>query len=212
MDSSLSGLDLLLTDDHDIVRLGLRQVLEAQGASIEEAVSGEMCLEKVSRSRFDAILLDISLPRMDGLQVVSELRKSGSTVPVLFLSLHPEETYGIRALKLGAQGYLGKNSSPAEIIRAVRLVASGKRYLTAVIAERLADSIQDGSEPLHEKLTPREFEVFRSLGSGRGLSDTASILGISVKTVSTLRERILRKTGLTNNMEIIRYSVENSLA
>jgi len=212
MGSSLSGLEVLLTDDHDIVRLGLRHVLEAEGARVGEASSGEACLERCGKHRFDVLLLDISLPRMDGLQVVSMLRKSGSTIPVLFLSLHPEETYALRAIKLGAQGYLGKSACPEEIVRAVRMIASGKRYLTPEVANRLADSIQDGNGPLHERLTPREFDVFRTMGSGRGLSDTASILGISVKTVSTLRERILRKTGLTSNMEIVRYALENRLA
>lgn len=211
MASSLSGLEILLVDDHDIVRLGLRHILEAEGARVEEASSGETCLERSVARRFDTMLLDISLPRMDGLQVVSLLRKSGSTIPVLFLSLHPEETYALRAIKLGAQGYLGKSACPDEIVRAVRMVASGKRYLTAGVANRLADSVLDGVGPLHERLTPREFEVFRILGAGRGLSDTASILGISVKTVSTLRERILRKTGMASNMEIIRYSLENGL-
>ncbi|HQF54429.1 MAG TPA: response regulator transcription factor [Fibrobacteria bacterium] len=207
----LENLDILVADDHAVVRRGMRHILEQDGARVVEAGSGEECLDLVGSTRFDVLLIDISLPRKSGLEVVSELRESGSKLPILVVSMHPEENFALRALKLGAQGYLPKTADSGEIVKAVKTLHSGKRYLTAISAERLAQSVGSSDLPLHETLSNREFEVFRLLGSGRSLSDTATLMGISPKTVSTLRERILRKTGFTGNMEIVRYSLEHGL-
>lgn len=207
----LDNLDILVADDHAVVRRGMRHILEQDGARVVEAASGEECLDLIASKRFDVLLIDISLPRKSGLEVVAELRESGSKLPILVISMHPEETFALRALKLGAQGYLPKTADSCEIVKAVKALHSGKRYLTATSADRLAQSVGSSDLPLHEALSNREFEVFRLLGSGRSLSDTATLMGISPKTVSTLRERILRKTGFTGNMEIVRYSLENGL-
>lgn len=207
----LENFDILVADDHAVVRRGMRHILEQDGARVVEAASGEECLELVAATRFDVLLIDISLPRKIGLEVVSELRDAGSRLPILVVSMHPEENFALRALKVGAQGYLPKTADSQEIVKAVKTLHSGKRYLTASTTERLAQSLGTDDLPLHEALSNREFEVFRLLGSGRSLSDAATLLGISPKTVSTLRERILRKTGFTGNMEIVRYSLENGL-
>ena len=212
MSRSLEGLDVLVTDDHAVVRLGMRHFLEQEGARITDAATGEACLEKLGRCRFDVLVIDITLPRMSGIEVLSTLRERGNKLPVLVVSLHAEETYSVRVLKLGAQGYLPKSADPAEIVAAIRALAAGKRYLTAAVAEQLADSVGAADRPIHEALTNREFEIFRLLGAGRSQADAAALLGISPKTVSTLRERILRKTNLAGNMEIVRYCLKTDLA
>lgn len=209
---ALENLEILVVDDHSIVREGMRHVLEQDGARVSEAATGEEALAKASAERFDVLLIDISLPGRGGLETISDLRSSGSRVPALVVSMHPEESYAVRALKVGAQGYLPKSAAATEIVTAVGVLASGRRYLTPAATEHLAASVGSGDRKPHEALSNREFEVFRLLGSGRSLGETANLLGISPKTVSTLRERILRKTGLGGNMEIVRYALENRLA
>lgn len=204
---------LLLTDDHPIFRAGLRQVLtEAGGFKIEEATGGRDALEKARRTAYDVITLDLSMPDMDGLEVLKQLRAEGLKTAVLVLSIYPEEQFAIRALKAGASGYLTKASVPTELVEAVRQVAAGNRYITRKLAERIAGEWAAPVAQLpHERLSDREYEVFRLIAEGKTVSDIAAQLNLSVKTISTHRAHILEKTGLETNAQIMRYALDHQL-
>jgi DNA-binding NarL/FixJ family response regulator len=166
----------------------------------------------VRRHDWDVVILDISMPGKSGLDVLDELRRLRPRLPILLLSMHPEEQFARRALKAGAAGYLTKESVPEELKEAVRKVVAGGRYVSATLAEKLAVDLRGGADtPLHELLSDREFQVLRMIASGRSVKDIAEELSLSVKTVSTYRARILEKSGMKTNAELIRYALQSQL-
>jgi DNA-binding NarL/FixJ family response regulator len=209
-------IKILITDDHPIVRQGLRQILEddkfQRFGVIEEAVNGNELLQKIKTTDYDVILLDISLPGRSGLEILSEVKKNARTTAVLILSIYPEEQYAIRAIKLGASGYLNKASAPEELIEAIIKVSEGGRYLTSSLAESIAmNYFNDYDKPLHDKLSVRELEVITLLAEGKTLSNIATELSLSPKTISTYRERILAKLNLKTTSDIIRFAIKEGL-
>lgn len=207
---------VLITDDHPIVRQGIRQLLEddkeRRFGLIEEASDGKELLNKIINYTFDVVLLDISMPGRGGLELLSEVKKLRPEISVLILSIYPEEQYAIRALKLGAAGYLNKTSAPEELVNAVFKVSQGGRYITASLSEKIAlDLFDNNDKPLHEKLSVRELEVISSLASGKKISSIARELSLSPKTISTYRERILAKLNLKTTSDLIRYALKEGL-
>lgn len=201
-----------VVDAHEVVRLGVAQAL-AQSRDmrvVEEAASGEELLAKSGRQRWDAVLLDLSPP--GGLETIRRLRARFPRLPVLVFTRHPEERYGVRAVKLGAAGYLTKDRPAAQLAEAVRAIASGSRYITPALAERLAAEVDSGraSAP-HEDLSNREHQVFGMLVRGTSITRIAGELGLSARTVSTNRARLLRKLGLRGNAELIYYAIRHRL-
>ena len=205
---------VLLADDHTMFREGLKQVLarEEDITVAAEAGNGAETLLLLREHQVDVLILDISMPGMSGLDVLGELRREKPALPILVLSMHPEEQYAVRAIKAGASGYLTKQSAPEQLVTAIRVVAQGKKYVSTTVAMQLADAIAGDSEkPLHELLTDREFEVFRLIAAGRPLTQIAEELNLAVATISTFRSRIIEKTGLRSNAEMIRYGIEHGL-
>lgn len=207
-------LRVLIADDHPIVRKGIRQILEETRnvQSVDEAETGQEVLDKVKKGRFDIVLLDISMPGMSGIDTLEELKKLKPSLPVLILSMYPEEEYAVRALKAGASGYLTKKSAPDELATAIRKIYRGERYISPTLADLLASNLMDDSErPLHESLSNREFQVMRMIVEGKALKEIAGEMSLSPKTVSTFRSRILQKLNMTSNAELIQYAVKNKL-
>jgi two-component system, NarL family, invasion response regulator UvrY len=207
-------LRVLVADDHTVVRRGLRQILAAQ-PDIEVSGEAENAAEVVDQVRandFDVVVLDITMPGRSGLDVLRELRVLKPAQRVLMLSMHPEDRYAVRVLRAGASGYLTKESAPEELVKAVRKIAGGGKYVSPAMAERLADEIGTLSEkPPHELLSDREFEIMRLLSSGKTVTEIADRLCIAVNTVSTYRVRVLKKMGLANNAELMRYALQHQL-
>ena len=207
-------IKVLIVDDHRLVREGLKKILaETRDIVVAgEADGGHEALQKTRKTDYDVIILDISMAGKSGIEVLDELKKEKPKSQVLIVGMHPEEQYALRAMKSGAAGYLTKESTPAELIDAIHRVAAGKRYLTPAIAEYLALAVQtDGSKPLHEKLSNREYQIFCMIAKGKTVSGIATDLILSSKTVSTYRARVLQKMGMKNNSELIYYAVKNDL-
>ncbi len=205
---------ILIADDHTVVRKGLKQILQEgfPSASITEVSDAEDMLKKIMMEEWDVVISDISMPGRSGLEVLQQVKQNHPKLPVLILSVHPEDQYAIRVLKAGASGYLNKDSAPEELIAAVNKVLLGKKYITSTIAEKLATSFDHDAEKLpHEGLSDREFEVLKMLASGKSVSDIASQLSLSVTTVSTYRARIMTKMNLRTNADLTLYAVENKL-
>ncbi len=204
----------LIVDDHKIVREGLIQILRETPdiCVVGEAGNGREALQKLRVSTPDVVLLDVSMPEMDGMASIHAIKQEYPKLPVLVLSMYPEEQYAIRFLKVGAAGYLTKESASDELIEAIRKVAGGGRYVTGSLADRLAGEL--GRHP-HQgdlaALSDRELQTLRLLAAGQTLSETAAQLSLSVKTISTYRARILTKLGLRSTAELIRYAVEHQL-
>lgn len=207
-------MKILITDDHKIVRDGLKEILK-QVTGIEditEANNGEEALTHCHTKEFDLILLDISLPDISGLEVLQTIKKKNPAQKVLILSMHPQEQYALRALKLGASGYLTKGAAAEELITAVKKINSGGKYITTSLAESIALHLdKDFSKPLHDSLSSREFEIMIKIAAGKPLHEIGSELCISGKTVSTYRSRIMEKMGLKKNAELIQYCIRNGL-
>jgi two-component system invasion response regulator UvrY len=207
-------LKILIADDHTVVRKGLKQILleEFLSAEIEEAVDAEELMKKVMKKEWDIVVSDISMPGRSGLEVLQQIKQHYPRLPVLILSIHPEDQYAVRVLKAGASGYLNKDSAPDELVKAVRQVLLGKKYITPSLAERLASLLdQDPGKLPHENLSDREFEVLRLLSAGSPVSEIAEKLSLSVTTVSTYRARILAKMNLKNNADLTLYAIKNNL-
>lgn len=205
---------ILIADDHTIVRKGLRQILkdEFPNAFIEEVGNAEELLNKGLKNEWDIIITDISMPGRSGLEVLQQIKQVSPKVPILILSVYPEEHYAIRALKAGASGYLTKELAPEELVKAVHHVLTGKKYITASIAEKLASQLGQETEPVaHEHLSDREFEVLKLLASGKSIVEIGFILSLSATTVSTYRSRILVKMNMKTNADLILYVAENKL-
>jgi DNA-binding NarL/FixJ family response regulator len=205
---------ILIVDDHSIVREGMKQIL----AGIDnmqvagEAANGVEALARVQKQSFDVVLLDISMPGRSGLDVLKELKNLQPHLPVLMLSMYPEEQYAVRALRSGASGYLTKESAPDELISAIRKVCGGGRYVSASLAENMALTFDRKSEQsTHESLSDREYQIMCMIASGKAVKDVAQELSLSVKTISTYRTRILAKMNMKTNAEITRYALQNSL-
>jgi len=208
------SLKVLLIDDHAIVRQGVMQLLMDRGIASEvgEAENGAEALTQADQIEWDVALLDISLPDMNGIEVLKRLRRKAPRVPVLMFSMYREDQFAVRALKAGAAGYLSKTANTVQMIAAVQQVAAGRRYVSSKMAEALADYISLDSDQLpHEKLSDREYQTLCMLGSGKRLTDIARVLSLSVKTVSVYRTRLLEKMGLANNAELTYYVMSNHL-
>jgi two-component system invasion response regulator UvrY len=207
-------LRILLCDDHPILREGLKKILLQQSdiRIVDEAGSGTEMLEKSAASRYDVIILDITLPDMNGLDVLKSLQSSGSTAGVLVLSMHPEEQYATRAIKAGAAGYLQKESAPAELVNAVRRIANGGKYVTASLAEKLAFELQGAVDKApHEVLSDREYQVLCLLATGKGIKEIAMELSLSPPTIATYRSRVMTKLGLASTVDLVRYALAHKL-
>ena len=205
---------ILIADDHPIVRAGFKQVLSETPDLVvaDEAGNGQEVLEHLKKKKYDVVLLDISMPGKNGLEILKELKTNYPKLPVLILSIYPEEQYAIRALKAGAAGYLTKESAPHELISAIRKISAGGRYISASLAEKLATYLNvDMTKSPHETLSDREHQVMRLIASGKTVSEIAESLNLSVKTISTYRTHILEKMKMKNNAEITQYAVQNKL-
>jgi DNA-binding NarL/FixJ family response regulator len=205
---------ILITDDHSIVRKGIRQIIvEAYPESlIEEAYDAESMLEKVKEKEWDIVISDLSMPGKNGIEVIPQIISLRPQMPVLIMSIHPVEHYALRVLKLGAAGYLNKDSATEELIEAIRTVISGEKYMTPFLQEKLsAKKNKELEKPLPEMLSDREFEVFKLLAVGKSISEIAEKMNLSVTTVSTYRARLLSKTNFTTNAEITLYCLNNNI-
>ncbi len=205
---------ILLIDDHEVVREGVKKILNVKPDTIVfgEARAASGALKLVREQDWDVVLLDLSLGGRSGLELLKELKQIRPKLPVLILSMHPEEQYARRAFKAGAAGYVTKDSSKAELVEAVSSVAAGGKYVSRALAEKLIFDLDRGSDrPPHETLSDRELEVMRLLASGKTVTEIAALLSLSDKTISTYRARVLEKIGINTNAELIRYAIENKL-
>ena len=205
---------ILIADDHPLVRRGLKDTLvrDMAGLFCGEADDTQEVLAKVHGDKWDLVILDITMPGRSGLEILGELKRMQPKLPVLVLSMHPEDQYGKRVLRAGASGYMNKESAPEELLKAVHKVLSGGRYVSATLAEKLAAGLNQGTAgALHDALSDREFEVLRMIASGRTVSQIADTLHLSVTTVSTYRARVLEKLNMTTTPELIHYALRNQL-
>jgi len=208
-------IKVLLADDHSIVRAGLRRIVEESGdmVVVAEAANGREAIQQAHKTMPDVAVIDISMPGMDGLEVLSQLRSYYAKLPILILTMHEEEQYVVRAIGAGAMGYITKRSAPEQLVKAIRKVYAGGRYLTEEAAESLALRVASGvrgPSPL-DPLSNREIQVLRSLALGQTTREIAEGYNISVKTVDTYRCRLLQKLNLRNNAELTRFAIQNRL-
>lgn len=207
-------LKVLIADDHAIVRKGIKQLLleHYPFADIGEAGDVETLITEVMRQQWDVVICDMNMPGRSGIDGLQQINQISPRLPVLIMSMYPEDQYALRVLKAGASGYLGKETIHEDLIRAVETVLLGKRFITPSIAEKLAGSFHIQAEViLHEMLSDREFDVLKLLASGKSISEIALQLSLSSTTVSTYRSRIMEKMNLRNNAELTRYAIENNL-
>ncbi|HXD94713.1 MAG TPA: response regulator transcription factor [Bacteroidia bacterium] len=205
---------VLIADDHAIVRKGLAYLLreEFPDAEIHEASNGSEVLERVQNGIWDAILIDISMPGRNGLEILKQIRDFGIKAPVLVISMYPEEQYAVRVLKAGASGFLNKDTATEELITAFHKVLSGKKYISTSMAEKLAEGFDTTmAKPINELLSDREMQVLQLIATGKSVGTIAEEISLSVNTISTYRTRILEKLNLTNNAELMRCAIDNGL-
>lgn len=205
---------ILIVDDHTILRQGLKQILADEFAAAEfgEAATAQQALQQVQQHPWDLLLLDITMPGRNGLEVLSEIKDFQPNLRLLVLTMHPEEQFAVRALKCGADGYLTKHSATEDLATAVRKVLDGGKYISPGLAEKLVTVIRrDTNQPLHEQLSDREYAVMRMLAAGTSVTKIADELALSVQTISTYRRRILQKMNLHSNAELTRYALSMSL-
>jgi DNA-binding NarL/FixJ family response regulator len=205
---------ILIADDHAIVRKGLKQIIleEYHQAQIGEAADAEDLVKKAIFNEWDVVICDLHMPGRSGLDALKQIKQSVPKLPVLIMSMYPEDQYGLRVIKAGASGYLSKDSIHDVLIKAIQTVMSGKKFITSAVAETLADVFYTGTEqPTHESLSDREFEVFKLLASGKKVSEIAHQLSLSATTVSTYRARILEKMNMKSNTDLARYVFEKRL-
>lgn len=205
---------ILIADDHAILRRGLCQIIaEAQDMAVAaEAENSAQTMKLLREHAVDVVLLDISMPDRNGIDTLKLIKKERPRVPVLMLSMHPENQYAVRALRSGASGYLTKQSAPSQLVNAIRQVTQGKKYVTPGVAEELANHVERGTdEPTHHELSNREYQTMCLIASGRTLTEIADKLSLSVKTVSVYRARVLEKLQFKNNAELTHYAIKNNL-
>jgi DNA-binding NarL/FixJ family response regulator len=207
-------IKIIIVDDHAVVRKGLKQIIEEAPDLFvsDEASSGNELLEKLNDNQYDVVLLDISMPGKDGLDTLKDLKFQAPDLPVIIFTVYPEEQYALRVLKSGAAGYINKECEPEELIKAIRKVAEGRKYISPELAEILANNIDGkGNHADHESLSDREFQVMLMIASGKTVKEIAEELSLSVNTISTYRIRILEKMNMKNNAEITKYAINNHL-
>ena len=205
---------VLVADDHAVVREGIKRIIAETADMVVagEAVNGWEVLEKARGGDYDVVVLDISMPGKNGMEILKELKRERPGVPVLILSMHPEEQYALRALRAGASGFVAKESAPDELIAALEKVLRGGKYITSALAERLVLDIGVGSEEsLHEKLSDRELQVLCLLAEGKTINQIGQELCLSAKTISTYRSRIMQKMAMKTNAQLIRYAIKHGL-
>lgn len=206
-------IKILITDDHPIVIRGLNQLIKSDPEMIVEgeAVCGSEALALLNNGNFDVVLLDITLPDINGFDLLKQINQKWPDLPVLILSVHPEEQYALRTIKAGASGYLTKNSLPDELLNAIRRVAKGKKYINPEFAQKIVLDGGNFEQPNHTSLSDREFTIFCMAGAGSTMKEIAESLSLSVKTVDTYKRRIYQKMGMSRISEIIRYCIINNL-
>ena len=207
-------INILIVDDHAVVRAGLRQIISCVSDMVvaDEADCGIEALRKIGKKRYTVVVLDISMPGKSGLDVLKEIRIEHPKLPVLMLSMYPEDQYAMRALRLGASGYVTKDSAPEELVTAIRTVAAGRKYISSDLAAKLAFNLDvDIKKEPHEILSDREYQVLCTIASGKTISEIADQFSLSVKTISTYRSRILEKMQLKNTAELTNYAIRNHL-
>ena len=207
-------IKILIADDHAIVRKGLKQIVAETSDMVvaDEASNGHEVINKASKNDYDVVVLDITMPGISGLDTLKQLRIHKPKLPILVLSMHPEEQYAVRVLKAGASGYLTKGSAPNELIRAIRKVSLDRKYISPFLAEKLAFDLEaDNGRPLHETLSDREYQVICMIASGKTVKEIAEESFLSVKTISTYRSRILEKMNMKSNAELTHYAIKNEL-
>ncbi len=207
-------IKILIADDHPVVLKGIKDIISATHDITvgDEVGDGLEAVEKVRKNHYDVVLLDISMPGVDGLEALGEMQKMKPELPVLILSIYPEEQFAVRAIKTGASGYLTKQSAPDELVTAIRRVYRGGRYIGAVLAEKMATDLAKGDErPPHEKLSDREYEVMRMIVKGKSTKEMAEALFLSPKTISTYRRRVFQKMNIKSDVELARYAFEHKL-
>ncbi len=205
---------VLLADDHAVVRRGLRQILqELPGVDgVDEAGNGQEALALIRKKNYQLVLLDISMPGASGLDVLKQIKTERPKLPVLMLSMYPEEQYAVRALKAGASGYLTKETAPEQLVNAVTRILEGRKFVSESLAEHIATGLDRAGERLpHEDLSDREFQIMRMLASGKTVTEIGGELALSAKTVSTYRTRLLTKLGFRTNADITRYAMQHKL-
>ena len=207
-------LRILIADDHPLLREGIRQVIKRnfEVEAIDEADTGQKVIDKLKHHYYDVVLLDITMPGKNGLEVLKQLRQDRYEIPILILSVHPEKQYAVRALRAGASGYLTKMHATDELVDAIRVVMQGERYITSSLAEVLAKNVKSKArESPHETLTDREFEILRMIASGNRPKEIAQKLALSKKTVSAHKANIFKKMNMNSDAELIRYVIEKGL-
>lgn len=207
-------IKIFIADDHAIVRKGLKQIVGDTSDMViaGEAGNGHEALDKVLKNDYDVIVLDISMPGINGLDVLKQIKSQKPKLPILALTMHPEEQYAVRVLRAGASGYLTKESASDELITAIKRVSTGRKYVSSSLAEKLAFGLEvDSEKPLHENLSDREYQVMCMIASGKTVKEIAGELFLSAKTVSTYRTRILEKMNMKNNAELIHYAIKQGL-
>ena len=205
---------ILIADDHGIVRKGLKQILLEQypTAIIGEAETADLLIASTLKEKWDLVICDMSMPGRSGLDALNQIKQSTPQLPVLIMSMHPEDQYAVRVLKAGAAGFLGKETIHEDIIKAIETVRLGKKYITPEIAEKLAEALDTGIyQPLHQTLSDREFDVFKLLASGKSVTEIGEQLLLSATTISTYRSRIMEKMGMRSNSDLTRYALENGI-
>ena len=207
-------IKILIADDHAVVREGLKQIIAESPDMVVagEASDGREVLEKVLKDDYDVVVLDITMPGINGLDVLKQLKILRPDIHVLVLSMHPEDQYAVRVLKAGASGYLSKESAPDELITSLRKVSTGRKYVSSSLAEKLAFDLEtDHEKPLHETLSDREYQVLGMIASGKTVKGIAEELCLSEKTISTYRSRVLEKMNMENNVELTHYAIKHGL-
>ena len=206
-------IKILILDDHSVVREGLKRIIEESSdlKVVMEAADGLDALRKLKKTEVDLVITDLSVPGISGVELVKRIKAFNQNLPILVLTIHPEDQFGLRVLKAGAAGYLTKESAPKLLLKAIRKVLAGRRYINEALAEQLALHLDDLEKPLHEKLSDREFSILCMFGLGKTVSEVASELGLSVKTISTYKARIMQKMHMKSTAQLIRYAIVNKL-
>ncbi len=206
-------IKILIADDHSIVRQGLKQIVAEENDIFVSAEAGnsDEVFEKIKQQEYDVMVLDINMPGRSGIEILKDVKKLKPELPVLILSMYGEEQYGVRAIKAGASGYLKKVSAPEELVKAIRKIISGGKYITATLAERLADSFDYRNKLSHESLSDREYEIMCKIASGKTAEEISEELSISVHTVYSYRNRIFEKMNFKSNVDLSNYVLKNKL-